>query len=109
MSINNYLIPLTPVAQNFQISLAGVVYTLTVKWNDIGQFWIMDIADITNVRIVSCLPFITGDDLLDGFEYLEFGGAFFILTNGNDPFNIPTYTNLGTDSNLYFQTSVTSG
>ncbi len=104
----NYLIPLVNVPQVFQIALAGVTYTMTVKWNEQGQFWCADIADANEVPIVSCMPFITGADLLDGLKYLGFGGSFYILTDGASPFDVPTLENLGIDSNLYFQTVTAS-
>lgn len=100
-----YQIPLTNIPQNFQITLAGVVYGMTVKWNDIGQTWILDIADSNDVPIASCLPLITGADLLEGLAYLGIGGSLFVFTNaGAIPSEIPTLYNLGTDTGLYFFT-----
>lgn len=100
-----YQIPLTNIPQNFQITLAGVVYSMTVKWNDIGQTWILDIADSDDVPIAYCLPLITGADLLEGLAYLGIGGGLFVFTNaGAIPAKIPTLYNLGTDTGLYFFT-----
>ncbi len=101
-----YLIPLNSTPQQFQITLAGVDYTLTVKWNDIGQSWILDIADVDEVPIAACIPLITGADLLSGLAYLGIGGQLFVYTNqGLFPNEVPNLDNLGVDSNLYFFTS----
>jgi hypothetical protein len=102
---NNFLIPLSNTPQRFLITLAGVQYTLTCRWNaqaDAG--WILDIANSNQVPIVTNIPLIVGDDLLDGLEYLMFGGSLYVF-NANDPNAVPTIDNLGTDSNLYFQVS----
>jgi hypothetical protein len=109
MSVSNFLIPLANTPQSFQITLAGVTYTMTVKWNaqpDAG--WVMDLADSNNNSLAAGIPLITGLDCLSGLEYLGIEGSLFVMTNG-DPFAVPTLDNLGTDSNLYFQTSVASG
>lgn len=111
--INTYLIPLTNVPQKFTINLAGVSYTLTCKWNakefDGAGSWVLDIGDSNNNPIAENIPLITGADCLDGLAYLGINGSLFVLTNGSSPDDVPTFSNLGTDSNLYFQTSVASG
>jgi hypothetical protein len=102
----DFLIPLTNTPQTFQILLAGVTYTWTVKWNpspDAG--WTLDIADINAVPIACNIPFITGDDLLDGLAYLGFSGILFVMSTGSNPFEVPTFDNLGVNSNLFFETS----
>lgn len=110
--ISTFVIPLTNVAQTFTIDLAGVTYTLTVRWNDmqanqdVGDTgWILDIADSQQNPIVAGLPLITGADLLDGLDYLGIQGSLIVYTNGQAD-AVPTFDNLGTDCNLYFQTSV---
>lgn len=107
--MNWFLIPLTNIAQSFQISLAGVNYLLTVKWNtsqDAG--WEFDLANAdTSTPLLAGAPLITGADCLAGLEYLGVNGSFIVLTNGN-PSAVPTFDNLGIDSNLYFVTDVAS-
>lgn len=103
--LNNYLIPLENVPQQFTIDLGGTVYTLTSKWNDMAQSWYLDIADQDQNPIASGLPFITGADLLSGLAYLGIVGALIVYTNGM-PSDVPTLDNLGGDSNLFFQSTV---
>jgi hypothetical protein len=99
-----YLIPLANTPQSFQIPLAGATYTFTSKWNDMGQYWALDIADVNDVAIVSNIPLITGGDCLAGLNYLEFDGSIYVLTDGASPDAVPTLANLGIDSNVYFVT-----
>lgn len=105
-----YTVPLTNVPQTFQISLAGKDYILTCRWNDaVDAGWVLDFADaLTNEPIAANIPLITGIDILSGLEYLGFQGQLYVLTDGDD-LAIPTLTNLGTESNLYFQTDVSNG
>lgn len=102
-----FQIPLVNTPQSFEIDLAGVTYTLTVKWNDMGQSWFLDIADSNQVPIASGIPLITGADMLDGLAYLGIQGQLFIYTNALAvPEAVPTLDNLGVTTNLYFSTSV---
>ena len=114
MSINTstpgaqaFTIPLTNTPQEFQITLAGVTYTLISKWNDIGQFWALDIEDSNQVPIVTNIPLITGADCLAGLDYLGIDGSLYVLTSGNMPDAVPTLDTLGVTSNLYFVTVAT--
>lgn len=96
-----FLIPLQPVNQVFTISLAGVQYQLTFKWNDANQAWTLDIATPTGTAIISGIPVITGVDLLKSYAYLNFGGQLIVQTT-NDTNAVPTLSNLGTAGNVYF-------
>lgn len=110
MSVTNFLIPLINEPQSFDITLAGTEYNITSKWNDQPDAgWVLDISDSSDNPIVCNIPMITGADLLVGLEYLGIEGSLYILTNGADPFDVPTLDNLGTDSNLYFATMVPNG
>lgn len=105
MNITTYQIPLQGISESFVINLAGTNYTLTVKWNDSDDAgWVLDIADASQNPIVCGLPLITGANLLSGLEYLGIGVVLVVYTNG-DANAVPTFDNLGTGCNLYFQVS----
>jgi hypothetical protein len=97
-------IPLQPNPQQFPITLGGLDYELTVKWNTANSTWVLDIADTSNNPIVGGIPLVTGLDLLEQYAYLGIGGALVVQTDASF-FNQPTYANLGTGSHLYFVTS----
>ncbi len=107
--MNWFLIPLIAAPQSFQIQLAGVNYLLTVKWNaaqDAG--WQFDLVNSdTNTPLVAGAPFITGADCLAGLEYLGINGQLWVYTNG-EANDVPTFTDLGNESNLYFLTAAVS-
>ncbi len=98
-----YVAPLKNIPQTFEISIAGVNYLMTCKWNDsVDAGWVLDLADVdTGAPIVANIPLITGEDCLSGLEYLGIGGEFIVFTDGDD-LAVPTLTNLGNESNLYF-------
>ena len=105
-----FLIPLSNVPQTFQIVLAGVTYLMTSKWNDSDDAgWVLDIADQNDNMLAANIPLITGADCLDGLEYLGIQGNLYVNSSASNPTAVPTLLNLGTDSNLYFATSVPNG
>lgn len=98
-------VPLTPKPQRFFIALAGVNYQLTVQWRAADEAgWTLDIADAQSVPIVEGIPLVTGADLLGQYGYLGFGGQLRVQTD-TDPDAVPTFTNLGGASHLYFVTA----
>jgi len=101
----DFLIPLQGSPQSFAIALSGVNYLLTVKWNDSPDAgWEFDITNAdTNTILVAGIPIITGADCISGLEYLGIPGFFLADTDG-DPNAVPTFDNLGINSNLYFVT-----
>lgn len=101
-----FIIPVINIPQTFDISLNGVNYILTCKWNAaVDAGWEIDIQDaITQDYLAAGVPLITGADCLVGLEYLGIGGQMIIFTDGDD-FAVPTLENLGIESNLYFVTT----
>lgn len=96
-------IPLQANHQQLQVVLAGVIYTLVVRWNQPSQCWIMSVFDNSSNPILQGIPLVTGLDLLGQFEYLALGAAGqFIVQTDHDTFNVPTFTNLGITGHLYF-------
>jgi hypothetical protein len=102
---NIYEIPLTAQPQSFFITLGGIEYRLTLQWREtVGGGWFLDIADSTLNPIISGIPLVTGADLLGQYAYLGIPGKLGVATDG-DPDAVPTFTNLGSQSHLYFVAS----
>lgn len=96
-----YEIPLSAQPQTLQITLNSVVYTLTVRWNNVSGAWILDIGDSNNNPILCGIPLVTGCDLLAQHAYLNFGGQ--LIAQSDDNLNAPpALTTLGTTGHLYF-------
>ena len=94
-------IPLTPQPATFGVVLSGVTYTFTLTWRAIG--WFLDIATATGTPMLSGLPLVTGVNLLDGHETEGPPGALYVATD-HDTDAVPTFTNLGVTSHLYYVT-----
>lgn len=99
-----YEVPLTAAAQEFDMTIGSIQYHFVLKWNYIGNNWVIDIEDQSNNPIVSGIPLVTGADLLAQYASLGIGVELFVQTDNNAD-AIPTYTNLGSDSHLYFVVS----
>ena len=94
-------VPLSPQAQTFLITLAGVQYQFSVIWNSFSQCWILDIDLPDNTPVVTGIPLVPGLDLLSQFKHLNFGGSLVVQSDGN-PDAVPTFSNLGLQGHLYF-------
>jgi hypothetical protein len=100
--MNTFEVPLIPSRpQAFTISLSGVYYQITVKWNKASNLWVMDMYDNQGMLVLAGLPFVPGADFLQQFEYLGFVGQMFVVTD-HDPTKPPTFDNLGVTSHLYY-------
>lgn len=96
-----YALPLQPQNSEMDISLAGVVYHLRVKWNATSVCWIFYLEDASGTPILSGIPVVTGCDLLEQYQYLGVGGAL-IAQSTNNPDLVPSFLTLGTTGNVYF-------
>nr|WKF61912.1 hypothetical protein HUO10_006444 [Paraburkholderia busanensis] len=99
-----YEIPLSAKPQTFSISLGGVSYRMTLRWNIPAAAWMIDIADASSNPLVGSIPMVTGIDLLEQYAYLGFNGKLVAQTD-HDPNAVPTFDNLGSTGHLYFLTS----
>lgn len=100
-----YEIPLITAPQKFAIALGGVTYNFVFTYRDastnLPSGWVLDIYDIANSPLACGIPLVTGCDLLSQLDYLGFTGLLAISSDG-DPWSPPTFTNLGTNSHLYY-------
>lgn len=98
-----FLIPLSNAPQTFPIDLGGTEYIITTKFNHSGSGgWMFDLQlSSTGAYLISSVPMVVGVDLLDAVQYLGIPGGLIVFTDA-DPAAVPTFDNLGTESNLYF-------
>lgn len=94
-------IPLIVSPQTLTVSLSGTIYNLTVRWSEIDQVWLLDIADQNDNVIVGGINLVTGGDLLAPYRYLGFVGSLIVQTD-TDTLVPPTFNNLGATSHLYY-------
>lgn len=101
--MQTFEIPLTPQAQTFFVTLAGVQYQFTLQYRNAsaGGGWVLDIADSSGNKILSGIPLVTGCNLLEQYAYIGFGGELWVQSD-LDAGAVPTYENLGISSHVYF-------
>ena len=99
-----YEIPLSPEAQSFSITIANVNYNMTIKWNTVAFFWVLDIYDDNDAPILTGVPLVTGADLLAQYGYMNFNFKLIAQTDV-DLSATPTYANLGISGHLYAVTT----
>jgi hypothetical protein len=96
-----FQVPLQAAPQVFPINIAGNSYTFTLQYRNTPMGgWILDIGDANDVPFLQGIPLVTGANLLAQFSYINFGFGLFVSTL-SDADAVPTFTNLGTDGNLY--------
>jgi hypothetical protein len=102
MAEQTFRIPLINEPQRFNISLNEVEYTMISRYNpEMPNWMICMINAITQEPIFTCLPLVTGVDLLSQFRHTGITGSLIVYTDGNGG-AIPTLENLGLESNLYY-------
>lgn len=99
--MTTYEIPLIAAPQTLKTSLNGTTYTLTLTYRGM---WVLDIADAVGNNIVCGIALVTGCDLLGQLEYLGLGGILQVQSDGFTPDAVPTFSNLGQQSHLYWTT-----
>lgn len=100
-----YEIPLTPEAQEFTITLAGINYRIKLQWNSVNNTWVLDLINaVTSTVILTGIPLVANTNLFRQYGYLNLGGSLVAQTDNN--VNIPpTYDNLGDTGKVYFITN----
>lgn len=98
---DSFEVPLSPTPQKITMAMGGSTYELTVRWNVPNNTWMLDIADTDGNSILSSIPVVTGTNLLEQYDYLDFGVSLFAFTD-HDLDSPPTFDNLGTTGHLYF-------
>jgi hypothetical protein len=95
-----YEIPTSRQPQTFTVSLAGVTYTVTLRWNVTAAAWILDLADRNGNPITTGIPLVPGPNLVAQLGYLNLGFSLYTQTD-NAPDSPPTFSNLGSTGHLF--------
>ena len=99
-----YEFPLRPEAQQIQIALADIEYTVRFGWCDApGGGWFIDMTDIDGTPLLRGLALTAGENVLQQFAYLGIPGEIRVETDGSDLVE-PSYDNLGANGKVLFIT-----
>lgn len=102
-----FLIPTVAEPQQFLVVLGALQYSMTLQYADVDEGgWLMTIADGDGNLIMSGVAMITGANLLGPFGYLGIGedqSLLYVYTDGEAELVPPTFANMGTEGNLYYE------
>src|SRR5262245_56287224 len=73
-----YTIPFSGLPESFLISIVGVTYSFSIRFNDRCPAWVLDISDVGGSLLVGGIPLVTGVNLLAQYGYLNFGFALIV-------------------------------
>jgi hypothetical protein len=99
------VIPLTTAPQqSFTVSLsvddAILQLALDITFNEMAQYWTMDVTNAQGVLLLSAIPLVTGDwpaaNLLAQYGYLAIGSAY-IINASQAAIDYPDAISLGID------------
>jgi hypothetical protein len=90
-------------AYEFQIELDGVVYTLSIRWNQRMGRWIMDIADADGVDLLNGIPLLTNIPLTDDYVKAGLPPGRFICEDTTGGSKIAGVDDLGNDVRLIYE------
>lgn len=70
---------------------------LKLRHNETAGYWVLDVYDRNGVALVSSLPLVTAQNLLEPHAYLGIGSIFIINASNVSKPNYPNARNLGSD------------
>lgn len=109
------IVPLTTQPlQTFEIPLSidgnTVRLNLTIRYNEMANYWVMTIADQYGNMLLDSIPLITGTwpaaNILSQYQYLNIGSCY-VINLGNNPNDYPDDTSLGGDFVLVWSDQTT--
>lgn len=92
MSLQQVPVTIAP-NQNFVASLSvdgNTIYlNLVIRFNEMADYWVMDISDANNNLLVASIPLLTGQfpaaNLLEQHQYLKIGSAYIVNVSNKTP------------------------
>lgn len=99
-----YTVPLVNTLPWYQltITLDGVVYTLSLRYNVRSDNWFMDIQDSAANPIVSGLPILIQRSVSGQYAYLAIPPGIFVATDNSGQGTQPTQFSFGIDHTFYY-------
>ena len=90
--------------QTLQVTLnvngSTLKLVLTLRFNEMAQYWVLSIADQNSTMLVDSIPLLTGTwpaaNILQQYQYLGIGSAY-IINLGTAVADYPSLNDLGTN------------
>lgn len=94
-----YEIPLISTNFDCLIPMDGVSITMGFKlrFNPLAEYWVMSLYDSEGYMLVSDIPLIPCENLLEQYRYMNIGSAYLVTESAEVT---PSYSSLFTDWHL---------
>lgn len=106
--MSDQIVPLSSApSQKMSVTLtvdgAQLTLQLSVRFNEMANYWVMGISDSQSNMLIDSLPLLTGSypaaNILAQYAYLKIGSAYIINVSGTD-LDYPDRNTLGADFSL---------
>ena len=96
---------------NLTVNGAALKLNLKISFNEIAQYWSMQISDVDNNILIASIPLLTGSwpaaNILSQYQYKNIGSAYVLnVSNGDADNDFPNTSNLGVDFQLLWGDNV---
>src|SRR5580698_6902898 len=90
------------------VSINGATQTffLEINYNELAEYWTMDISDANQNLLLSGIPLVTGLNILFQFAYMGIGSIYVLNTSGVVSPNYPNDQDLGSDFQICWTDNV---
>lgn len=92
--------PNQTMAVSLSVNGVSLLVKLNLRYNEMAQYWVMDISDSDGNVMVANIPLLTGvfpaANILGQFGYLEIGNAYVLDISNDDARDYPNALDLGT-------------
>lgn len=77
------IIPITStpnhkISSKILIDGKNTVLTFETKYNEIAGYWLVTISDGAGTNLISCLPVVPAQNILEQYSYLKIGSAYIV-------------------------------
>lgn len=91
---NDLFVPVnSDPSRSITVSLDGVPYILSTRWNFVDEAWYLDIESVQDGMLVRGIKLIVGIELLQPYALVQLGELFLVDTQEGD--KDPTEESLG--------------
>ena len=95
-----YIVPITTSPnQSFTSTIpvngGKIKFNFFLRYNTEQKCWEMDLYDKNKNPLVKSIPFVTGLNLLEQYDYLKIGSAYIVKTDPNATMDRPNEYNIG--------------
>lgn len=109
--VNLNSVPNQSFLANLSVNGAALKLNLYISFNEIAQYWTMQIADVNNNILIASVLLLTGSwpaaNLLGQYQYMQIGSAYLLnVSNGGTTLDYPNGKDLGTDFQLLWGDNV---